>query len=130
MNRVSFGYNSIGTLHGTVNNYDCDGVLVSAQNLNGYGIFFSVADKWHPPDNILFQKTVGAGITIGTGTVSPCGSAGHFTVTFSSANLAIPPGEYLFNCYINSAGTTYTDGTSPVRSIGSGIFEVSYGFKP
>jgi hypothetical protein len=131
MNKIVFGYNSYGTIYGTVNNYDSNGNITGFQNLNGYGIFFSVADKWQDSDiRMLVRKFVGSGITIVSGTSTPSGSSGNFLITFSSSDLCFPPSEYVYTLHISPSATTYIDGTTQVKCIGSGIFEITKGFKP
>jgi len=123
MKTIKVPYASFGTLYGTVNAYDTIGNIIGPQNITGYGIFFSVKTIFDPNGVVLFEKSIGTGITITTGTL------GLFTVTFSSSDLNRPPKEYVYGCWINPVGTVFSAGTTNLKSIGSGIFEIMQGVK-
>lgn len=119
-----FPYFSFGTIYGTVRNYNSIGNDIGALDLTGYGLFFVIRSNWYPnAGSVLVSKSVGTGITITSA------SGGLFTVTFSQNDLRFPPNEYVFNCFASPSGTSYVDGTTAVKSIGSGIFEILSGVK-
>jgi hypothetical protein len=125
--KLSFPYNSFGTFYGTIRDYDSEGNDTgTAKNISGFGLFFIVADKWENGNNdqiVFFRKSVGTGISISGPTT------GNFLVTFQSSDLKLVPSEYVWNCFANPLGTTFVDGTTELKSIGSGIFEILEGIK-
>ena len=126
MKTLRFPYANAGTLYGTVNAYNTEGVLTGAQNITGYGIFFVVKRGFDPGGTTVLRKRVGTGIAITTG------SSGLFSVTFQSQDLRLPPANYSFGCWVNSAGDSFSEGTgttSDLRCVGSGIFEIMKGVR-
>jgi hypothetical protein len=124
MNKIKWGLNSYGTLYGTVRRYDTDGNDIGTLDINGYSVFFVVRDKFGYNNNqTIFKKSVGSGITIGTG------SMGLFTMTIQSQDVNKNPSEYAYECFINTSGGTFVDGTTQLKSVGSGIFEILKGVK-
>jgi len=126
MKTLKFPYAGAGTLYGTVNAYDTEGVLTGAQNITGYGIFFTVKKGFDPGATLLFRKSIGTGVTITTG------STGLFSVTFNSQDLRYNPADYIYGLSISSAGTTFSETgstTTDLRSIGSGVFRIMQGVR-
>ena len=124
MNRIKWQLNSYGTISGVCRNYDADGVDQGPLSLIGYGVFFAVREKIGFNDGaFLFKKSVGTGITL------TAGSLGSFAVTIQSGNVNRNPSEYGYECFISSSGTAFVDGTTELKSVGSGIFEITPGAK-
>jgi len=123
MNKISFGYQSFGTIFGTVRDYNTLGDDIGVKNITGYGIFFVVRDRWEQLDSqIIISKKIDSGISITNG------SYGKFSITFSSSDLDIPFAEYVYDTFLNPSGT-FWGGTHNLKSIGSGIFEITRGLE-
>ena len=120
---LEVSYFSYGTIYGTVRKYDTDGNDTGAQDISGYGIFFTVKTAQYQNINSILEKSIGTGITITNGT------GGYFSITFSSQDLDRKPQDYFYDCFLNAAGTTFVATTSQIKSIGSGIFRISPGAK-
>jgi hypothetical protein len=126
MNRLRVPFFSYGTLYGTAFNYDPQGNLVGSMNLTGWGIFFEVKNQFDPGGTEVLRKWLNNGITL-----DPIdnGTAGRFLVTWSSQDMRWKPGEYFYTMYVSNTGTVYSEGTTQLKSIGSGIFEITRGVK-
>lgn len=121
MSKISMGYRSYGTIYGTVHDYDPSGVDLGPKNITGFGLWFTVKTGWDNPASspqTLFTKSVGTGVTISTGT------SGLFTVALSTSDMDRPPKEYVWQASIDPLAL----GTN-VKSIGSGIFEITEGLR-
>lgn len=124
MNVYKFAYFSYGTIYGTVRNYNSIGEDIGPLDLTGYGIFFAVRKNWFPnAGSVLISKSIGNGITITDGTL------GQFVITFNQNDLRWTPNQYVWDCFVSPQGTAYVDGTTAVKSIGTGIFEITEGVK-
>jgi hypothetical protein len=124
MNKIKWGLNSYGTLYGTVRRYDTEGNDIGTLDIAGYNVFFVVREKFGYNNNqLIFKKSVGSGITISAG------SNGLFTMTLQSQDVNKNPSEYAYECFISTTPGTFTDGTSQLKSVGSGIFEILKGVK-
>ncbi len=126
MNRLRVPFFSYGTLYGTAFNYNPQGILVGNMDLSGYGIFFSVKDSFDPGGREIFRKWLGNGLEL-----DPIdnGTTGRFVVTWSSQDIRWKPAEYFYTAYVSPTGSTYQEGTTQLKSIGSGIFEITKGVK-
>ena len=126
MNRIRAPYFSYGTLYGTATDLNPQGVSLGRLDLSGYGIFFVVKDRNDPNGRIIFQKSLGTGIAY-----DPIdnGTNGLFRVGWSSQDVKWPPKEYFYTCFISPTGSSYVEGTTQIKSIGSGIFEITRGVK-
>src|SRR5882672_2821855 len=125
MNRVKFPYFSFGTLYGTIWDYDNEGNNTgSLKNISGFpGIFFAVHERFGRNDNnppIIF-KSMGAGVSLVSGS--------YPVITFQAKDLDILQKEYAYSVYISPTGSVYVEGTTEMKAIGSGIFEVTKGVK-
>ncbi len=117
METFSIGYNSYGTMYGTVWDYDGEGNKIGTKDITNWGVFFAVRDSWDIDDSmILISKVV-------------LGSGSNFVITFQSADTNIKPSKYVYSCYVNPSGTSYVPGTTNLKSIGSGYFEITKGAK-
>lgn len=126
MNTIKWPLNSYGTINATVRKYDADGVLVGDMNIGTCGVFFSVRDRFgFNGGQLIFRKSLGSGISlVGNGT------AGGFIVTIQSSDVNRNPSQYAYEAFIaESGGTAFSDGTTQLRSVGSGIFEIMDGVK-
>lgn len=121
MKTIKWPYKSYGTIYGTVSAYDTDGNITGAQNIIGYGIFFVVKDNFDPSATLLFRKSIGTGITVSNG------SSGLFTITIQTTDVKWTPRQYYYGAWINPSGTLFVEGTTGLKSIGSGIFEIMKG---
>lgn len=119
--RIRWPYASEGTLFGTIHQYDTEGNDLGAQDLSSYGVYFALKDGYDPGAKEILRKEIGVGLTITAGT------SGLFEVHFNSRDVKWPPKEYLYGVWINSAGTAFYPGTTSLKSVGSGIFEIREG---
>jgi hypothetical protein len=119
MDRIRWQYASEGTIYGTVHKYDTEGNDIGAQDLTGYQLYFSVKTKYDPNGTTIIQKSIGTGINLNVGT------SGLFTIALQSANVTWPPQEYFYGMFINAPSA----GTTDLKSVGSGIFEITKGVK-
>ncbi len=121
---MKFALNSYGTIHGTLGSYNDSGVYLAPFNFGTQGLFFVVRNRFDFTNSeILWRKSVGAGISI------PAGSNGLFDITLTNTNTNYNPREYVWELFLNPLGTTFVDGTTQLKSLGSGIFEILQGAK-
>jgi len=125
MEKISVGRNSYGTLYGTVRSYTPEGIDDGPQSLLGYGLFFIVRESFDDRSKVIFRKWTGGGITVTNE------AGGLFVVTWQSKDTNIQPLQYAYECFISpgASGGTYVEGTTQMKSIGSGIFEILKGVK-
>lgn len=122
--KISVPYFSYGTLYGTVFSYAPDGSLLGIKDITGLGVYFAVYADGESGTN----KTSYISKSIGTGCFIQSGSLGLYGVTFRSSDLNILPAEYYYTIYLANT-TSYQEGTTDIKSIGSGIFEITPGVK-
>lgn len=126
MSKISMPMFSYGTLYGTVYNYSPEGVNIGTRNISTEGLYFTVKEKWgiNRNNKTYVEKSIGTGISRVGG-----GNDGRFIVTFTSKELHFPPGEYAYCMFLSESGTIYYEGTTNIKVIGSGVFEIIEGLK-
>lgn len=122
-NHIKIPYFSYGTIYGTVRNYDLNGSDIGARNIATCGVFFLVKTTFDLGGETIIDKRNGTGVTVDSGT------NGYFTLTLSNTNTRFPPKRYPYACFLNESGTTFVDGTSQLKVIGSGVFEIVSGVR-
>jgi hypothetical protein len=117
---MQFYPSSYATIYGTVNEYGPSGNLIGPLDITAYGIFFKVRDKWgyDTTNPTWIQKSVGTGIT------KTAPTTGNFIVTFSQTETKLEPKEYVYGCWVSPTGTIYVEGTTQMKCIGTGIFDI------
>lgn len=128
VNSIRVGLNSFGTIHGTLGTYNDSGVYLGNMNINGYGIFFSVRESLGGLGNArqIIRKSIGTGISISS---LSNGSNGLFDIILDPIDTNFAPREYGFELFVCPTGASFVDGTTRLKSIGSGIFEILSGAK-
>jgi hypothetical protein len=122
--KISVPYFSYGTLYGTVYKYNPDGSLIGTMDLTGLGIYFSLYADGESGSNRknLLDKSIGTGCFLQDAT------KGLYGITFRSLDLDIIPGQYYYSIYVGNS-PTYVEGTTDIKSVGSGIFEITPGVR-
>lgn len=116
---------SYATIYGTINEYSSTGAIVGSFDLTNYGIFFSVKDKW----GFDFDNTTWFNKSVGTGITKTYATNGNFIILINQNNTKLEPKEYVWGCWISPTGSIYIDGTTQMKCIGTGIFEILDGVR-